>query len=278
MVEFMRTSVAALACAVCLSAAGDPASLEQLFTRPFSWGTPPSEVTWSHDGHRLAFLWNAEGQPFLDLYAYNPDEHKLTRLTDMKSVHDTLNASELSKDERLKRYQLPDTGLNSFNLSNDGAQLAFTLEGDLYTVPADGSAKPFRLTRTKVAESAPQFSPNGKQLSFIRGGQLFAQDLATGQLTQIADADGVASYKWSPDGKQVFYSTRAPGGNRQLLLPIYSGRVVTRVTWLAMNPDKANCSRFHPTVQVPLKPWTTVRGDRKYGGRCPRSGRRIAGT
>ena len=47
-------------------------SLEKLYTRPFVWGTSPTEITWSKQGHTLLFLWNAEGNRFRDLYAYHP--------------------------------------------------------------------------------------------------------------------------------------------------------------------------------------------------------------
>ena len=232
MVQFMRRSLAALLLALTIAiplaaATADPRTLEQLFTRPFSWGTAPSDVTWSKEGHKLAFLWNAKGDSFLDLYAYDPDTRKLTQLTDLSQFRDPLNSSELEKDERLRRNKLPDTGLNSFDLSRDGTRAAFTHLGDLYLVLTDGSAAPFRLTRTKLPESGPQFSPDGTVLSYLRGGQLFAQNLSNGQLTQIVDADNVATYKWSPDGKRVLYVTRGAVPGRQLLLPIYSGRLVT---------------------------------------------------
>ena len=231
MVQFMRCLFAALLLSLPLAfganSSGNALTLEQLFTRPFVWGTPPSEVTWSREGHQLAFLWNAEGQPFLDLYAYRPDTQKLSRLTDFANVQDPLNATEADKDERLKRYELPKTGIANFELTRDGKRAVFTHAGDLYLVPTDASVPPFRLTRTKLPESAPQFSPDGTKLSYLRGGQMFAQDLTTGQLTQIADADNVVSYQWSPDGKRVSYTTRAAPGGRQLLLPIYSGRTVT---------------------------------------------------
>src|SRR6202035_5322021 len=91
--------------------------LDRLFTRPFIWGTPASDVTWSKSGHTLLFLWNAEGQGFLDLYAYDPDARKLKRLTDLAGVHDEINETETDKDQRLKRYEVPNSGLNSFNLA-----------------------------------------------------------------------------------------------------------------------------------------------------------------
>src|SRR5690349_8741702 len=79
-------------------------SLEKLFTRPFAWGNSPVQVTWSKQGHTLLFLWNAEGNRFRDIYAWQPDVKKLIRLTNMEPVHDELNLTEADKDARQKEY------------------------------------------------------------------------------------------------------------------------------------------------------------------------------
>jgi dipeptidyl aminopeptidase/acylaminoacyl peptidase len=203
-------------------------SLEQLYRRPFIWGTPPTEIKWSKEGHALAFLWNGEGKRFKDLYAYNPDTQKLIRLTDLENVKDELNAGEAAKDERLRRYLLPQAGLESFELSRDGRKAAFSHKGDLFVVQTDGATPPLRLTRTKASESSPTFSSDGKTLASVRAGQIMVQDLTNGQIWQATDIEGatLVSYKWSPDGKWFLYVVRK-GSLRQLPLPNYSGRFVT---------------------------------------------------
>jgi hypothetical protein len=67
--------------ALVVSSFGEELILERLFSRPFLWGTAPEQPRWSKEGHKLVFLWNAEGRSFLDLYAYHPDQQKLVRLT-----------------------------------------------------------------------------------------------------------------------------------------------------------------------------------------------------
>ena len=56
------------------------------------------------------------------------------------------------------------------------------------------------------------------------------QDLHTGQLTQITEIEGegaaLGGWRWSPDGKRFVYTVRM-GAGRKLLLPNYSGRLVT---------------------------------------------------
>jgi hypothetical protein len=181
-------------------------SLEKLFTRPFIWGTPPTEIKWSKQGHTLLFLWNAEGNRFRDLYAYRPEKQALIRLTNMEKVRDDLNLTDAEKDERRKRYPMPADGLAQFHMSRDGSRATFVYQGDIYLVATDGKDAPFRLTRTKAAESR-QLSPDGGKIAYQRDGQLFVQDLKTGQLWQATDMgeEPVArSLRWSPDGNYFF--------------------------------------------------------------------------
>ena len=168
--------------------------LEKLYARPYVWGTKPAELAWSKRGHVLGFLWNAEGGRFLDLYAYHADTRKLSRVTDLENWKDDLLKTADEKDARKSRYLLPPAGLNGFVLSADGKQTAFSFKGELFIAPTDGSAAPFRLTRTKEPELDPQFSPSGTQLAAVRHGQVVIQNFAaSGQLWQVTDIAEPAS-------------------------------------------------------------------------------------
>jgi dipeptidyl aminopeptidase/acylaminoacyl peptidase len=202
-------------------------SLERLFSRPYVWGTAPSQFSWPRQGHTLVFLWNAEGRRFLDLYAYHPDTAKLVRLTNLEGVKDDINRTEEEKDEIRRLYLAPASGLSSYSLADDGSRVAFSWNGDIYLVATGGSEPPFRLTKTRGAESLPRLSPEGKRLAYMRGGQLFVQDLTTGQLTQVTDIEGatLTGYRWSRNGERFVYSVRK-GSRRQMPLTNYSGRLV----------------------------------------------------
>ncbi|MDA8345136.1 MAG: S9 family peptidase [Thermaerobacter sp.] len=114
----------------------------------------------------------------------------------------------------------------------------------LFLVPVDGGPV-HRLTRGKAGGSAPAFSPDGRQLAFLstrpdepevaalrdaakQDGekekaadkdkqQVWVLDLAFGgeprQLTYACD--GVESFCWSPDGKEIAYAARAPRPGEQ---------------------------------------------------------------
>jgi dipeptidyl aminopeptidase/acylaminoacyl peptidase len=205
-------------------------SLERLYRRPYIWGTPPQSLAWSEEGHTLAFLWNAEGGRFLDLYAYQADSRRLVRLTDLEAFEDELLASPAEKDERRRQYLEPREGIRDFRLSRNGKSIVFAYRGDLFTVPTDASSPPFRLTRTRDPETAPQFSPDGAEVAALRGGQIVTQHLGNGRLWQVTDVEesfgSITAYRWSPDGAHFAIVVRK-GKIRQMPLPNYSGRFVT---------------------------------------------------
>ncbi|MBI2687154.1 MAG: S9 family peptidase [Acidobacteria bacterium] len=205
--------------------AGAPWSIESLFSRPYVWGTPPQNLTWAKSAPRLVFLWNESGRRFLDLYAYDAAAKQRVRLTALEFVKDEFNPPADDNDERLKSHRLPDAGLTAFSLSGDGTRAAFAWKGDIYWVPADGSAKPFRLTQTRANEGAPKLSPDGNQLAYFRGGEIFVHDLRTGAVVQVADG-ATAGFQFSPNGARVLYAASATAGRSQML-PLYSGRFVS---------------------------------------------------
>jgi len=218
--------IAAAATSVASAAAMWP--LERLFQRPYVWGTSPQKVKWSKKGHVLAFLWDESGHGFMDLYAYHPDSRRRVRLTDLANLHDPLHLTEAEKDDRRRLFLPPQTGLDSFALSPDGARAAFSYKGDLFIALTDASRPLLRLTRTRAAETSPAFSPDGTRLASLRGGQIVVQDLATGQLWQVTDIESgwsIQGYRWSPDGARFAYET-VRDDERKQILPNYSGRFV----------------------------------------------------
>jgi dipeptidyl aminopeptidase/acylaminoacyl peptidase len=209
-------------------APGQEFTLDHLFSRPYVWGTTPSQIAWAKHAHVLCFLWNGEGQAFRDLYAYNADTKILKRLTDLEPLKDPINESEAERDIHEQGYLAPPGGLAAYDLSEDGTRAVFSYRGDLFTAMTDGSGLR-RLTKTKAAETSPQFSPEASKIAYLEGGQLYVLTFNGGLLEQRTDVKVPAvltSFRWSPDGKLLSYSV-APNRGRMLPLPIYSGQFVT---------------------------------------------------
>ena len=210
-----------------LSLRAEDWTLQRLFSRPFVWGTTPSELAWAKHAHLLGFLWNAKGETFRDLYVYDADAQKLRRLTDLEGLKDPINQTEAENDPHRKDFIPPPQGLTAFDLSEDGMQAVFAYRGDLF-LARTGGGDLRRLTKTKGAESNPRFSPDGKLVAFTQGGQLYVRDLVDGTLEQRTDIKApaaLAGYDWSPDGKYFSYTVRTKPG-RTMPLPNYSGRFV----------------------------------------------------
>ncbi len=140
------------------------------------------------------------------------------------------NGSELIKvTDMLKIKQI-----SSVTMSPDGSKVAFVVnniepDGDtkweyryqnqLYIAPTDGSAPPKAIT-AKESASQPSWSPDGKQLAFVRAiegkPQIFVLSFDGGEAIQYTKHKyGASSPKWSPDGKKILFS--ASIGLKELL-------------------------------------------------------------
>jgi len=115
-------------------------------------------------------------------------------------------------------------------LSKDGGQAAFVvteIEKDtagktagwdykyvshIYLAPGDGSAPPRQLT-AKESASSPAWSPDGKQLAFVRAvegkPQIFLLRFDGGEPLQLTHFRyGAVTPRWSPDGKAILFAAR----------------------------------------------------------------------
>jgi len=117
-------------------------------------------------------------------------------------------------------------------VSPDGSRVAFVkvivnekrdgYDTSIWTVRTSGKEPPLRMTNGK-RDSQPRWSPDGKQIAFVRGGekkvnekpepaQLAILSLAGGEASVITDLPKGANHPvWSPDGKRIaFISTTTP--------------------------------------------------------------------
>lgn len=122
--------------------------------------------------------------------------------------------------EDFNQPQIVSSGATAFDISNDEKEIAFTLNGDLYTTMTD-YATTKRLTTTPEEETQPNISPDGRTIVYSseRNGtwSIFAmklQNKADKQFTYATDIKEEALItgkepftlpKFSPDGKKIAF-------------------------------------------------------------------------
>ena len=110
-------------------------------------------------------------------------------------------------------------------VSADGRQVIYTVrqwvsEQDrmearthVWRVPTDGSTPARQITFGDKGDSQPQFSPDGKFISFVsaRGNaeakaQIYLMPIDGGEAWKLTDAkESVSSYSWAPDGSKIAF-------------------------------------------------------------------------
>jgi Tol biopolymer transport system component len=113
-------------------------------------------------------------------------------------------------------YRIKSTGGGT--ISPDGGWFAYTLTSidsaknnrntDIWMMKWDGSEN-IQLTNSPEAESNPQWSPDGKYISFVaaRSGsttQIYLLNRMGGEAIKLTDVKGeLGEYTWSPDSKKI---------------------------------------------------------------------------
>ena len=149
--------------------------------------------------------------------ALSPDGKKLALIG-----HGEVFATDAGKGGHARR--LTRTAAEEYDLvwAPDSRRLVYGSEreghGQLYLYDFD-SGKETALTRDAGEDTAPQFSPDGKQLAFLRNDrELCVLDLASGKLRILAKApidlprplDSGQPFSWSPDGRWIAYLSWGP--------------------------------------------------------------------
>ncbi|MEW6367276.1 MAG: prolyl oligopeptidase family serine peptidase [Acidobacteriota bacterium] len=190
-------------------------SLDRLFAYPNIYGTAPSALSWSPDSTTLAFLWNAQGERFRDIYLVRAVDGNVRRLTDVKTMARIQTEGDVKTPEQQAEEEAYDRGISEFVWSPDSRSLAFVLHGDLFMIGSAGRDPVREIVRSQTSESDLRYSPDGTLLSFVRSQNLWTVDLRTGgtrQLTALSANKPVSAYpavspiqeyEWSPDGSAI---------------------------------------------------------------------------
>lgn len=127
-------------------------------------------------------------------------------------------ASDLMKIATTSQLQLSPDGTKAVMVVNRKAvknDNEYYYTRHLYMVDVSGATPPLQLTFGDRNDTQPEWSPDGKQIAFVRAdgekSQIWVLPLTGGEAHAITKAEnGALAPRWSPDGKKILYTSSIP--------------------------------------------------------------------
>jgi len=158
------------------------------------------------NGLKIAFGWTQAGVRKLDLWVMDYPSGSKRIIVDASKISDLPRQDDSRTDLEKKEAVLYDGGISGAQWSPDSKQLMFSYKGRAWLVRPDGSNLHPIFDGHEAIES-PEFSPDGKWISYTNGQNLFRLDRSTGAVKQLTflskEKTSIDSAQWSQDGKQI---------------------------------------------------------------------------
>ncbi len=192
-------------------------------TRGFMLGRPQKPKV-TPDGKAVLFLRAEPKTPKLKLYEFDvatkATKELLSPETLLHGADENLSAEEKARRER---QRVTVGGFADYHLDEGGTRVLVSLAGRLYVFDrATGKAAELKTGPGSALD--PKWSPDGKQIAYVRGFDVYAYDLASGKETAVTtggtrekthgiaefvaqeEMDRHSGYWWSPDSKRIAYT------------------------------------------------------------------------
>ncbi len=205
-------------------------TIESIFAEGSVTGRTPENIQWSPDNTKLSFVQRDDSGEHGELwYVDAATGERKVLVNEMKLASLAPPASKI-KNEREKEW-ITRYHVAAYKWAPDSKHLLFDSQGQLWLYDL-GNGTAVQITSDPDPSQDPKFSPNGKQLAYVRAHNLFVRTLADNrerQLTKDKDSNKLygevdwlyaeelnvrSNYFWSPDGKQITFlqtdETRVP--------------------------------------------------------------------
>jgi Tol biopolymer transport system component/predicted Ser/Thr protein kinase len=163
----------------------------------------------------------------------------------------------------------PVTGGGQFDFSSTGtfvyvAGKSAAQEWQLAWLDSSGTMRP--LLATLGAYTQPRFSPDGKRLAFVNGGDIYVYDMERGMVSRLTSTGHTNAPVWAPDGKHIVFMSLGNGfsvywvrsdgaGDPQRLLESPNDMV----PW-SFSPDGRRLALFAQNPETAFDLWTLPLG------------------
>jgi dipeptidyl-peptidase 4 len=213
---FLSVFLAAFVCAV---ATAQELTIQSIYGSASLTGRAPDTIEWSPDGKKVSYFLHQEQGDKADLYYIDVTSGKPAVLVASEKIAAMKPPVATSKDDREKDNRVR-YGVAGYHWAPDSEHLLFDANGQLWYFTLS-SAKYVALSAPGESAGDPKFSPDGKQLSYIRNHNLVVKGVDGGAEKTLtsngddnllnAEVDWVyaeeldvrSNYFWSPDSSKI---------------------------------------------------------------------------
>ncbi len=198
-----------------------PLTIESLYQPGGLTGRGPETLTWSPDSSKLSFVQRDDKGEQGELWyvdAATGEKKVLVSAAKLASLnHDVTKVKDEREKERLTRYHVA-----AYLWAPDSKHIMFSSQGQLWYYDL-GTETAVSFTSASDPSGSPEFSPDGKRVSYVRKHDLYVHSVSGNDETQLTkdggdnsingDIDWVyaeelavrSNYFWSPDSKQIVF-------------------------------------------------------------------------
>lgn len=161
-------------------------------------------------------------------------------------------------------YDVPPFNLGNpeaISFSPDSKEIAFTADtddatsaeatstnGDIFTVPSDGSAASKRITENPGDDWGPVYSKDGKSIAYVSQlvpgyeadrWRLMLYDRASGKHTNLTETwdRSIGAFEWAPDSKTIYFSAEDQGEGPIYAIAATAGSTPRKIISEGFNPE-----------------------------------------